>query len=47
MSDVKELTDNIKLYKELKDKAAERIKKAVESAAQGRQEQKDRPSRQY
>ena len=46
MSDVKDLTDNIKLYKELKDKAAERVKKAVESAAQGRQTQKAQHPRQ-
>lgn len=47
MSDVKELTDNIKLYKQLKDDAAERVKKAVEQAAADRAAQKARPDRQY
>ena len=47
MSDVKDMTDNIKLYKQLKKEATERVKKAAQEVAQGRQAQRALPDRQY
>ncbi len=46
MSEAKDLDDNIKLYRELKKEADDRVKKAVESVAQSRQAQRAQPDRQ-
>ena len=46
MSEAKDLDDNIKLYRKLKKEADERVKKAVDSVAQARQDKRARPDQQ-